>query len=291
MYESASTSKLVTAVVILELIDQGTTTLSLDTHPQDLISFWTPTTGSPASNVTLRHLLSFTSGFMIEKDPSALFSCMDRPLVNFESCVQEIYNLNKDNNIEPGSQYFYSSTHLQIAGLMAIKAGSFTDWTEVFDDFKMRTELFSHSTYTLPSPSNPRLAGGMIWTAEDYLAFLRALYFGKILSANMTAELWSNQRGTATVEKSPVLDALAEDWGYGLGNWVECKSPAFDCGSTLQRNSSPGAYGAYPFIDFENKYYGILARQGALGTFQNGVNLFRTVETTAKKWATKSCGN
>lgn len=174
---------------------------------------------------------------------------------------------------------------------MAINVGGYSSWNDVFNDFKSRTGLFSHSTYDLPSPTNPRLAGGMHWTGEDYLAFLHALYSGQILSPNMTAELWSNQRGGAEVISSPTVSDLGEDWGYALGNWVECKSPTFNCGSTLQRNSSPGAYGAYPFIDFENGYYGILARQGLLGTWPNAINLFRTVEDTAGKWATKSCGN
>ena len=291
-YESASTSKLVTAVVILSLVDQGTTSLTLDSRPQDLISFWTPTTGTPASRVTLRHLISFTSGFMAEPDPvaPALLGCIDRPLQNFEACVQQIYDANRNNNIEPGSQYYYSSAHMQIAGLMAIKAGEFADWTAVFDDFKTRTGLFSHSTYDLPSSANPRLAGGMHWTAEDYLAFLRALYSGRLLSAGMRAALWADQRGAASVEKSPALDELVEDWGYGLGNWIECRSQTFNCGSSLSRNSSPGSYGAYPFIDFENGYYGILARQGKLGTWTNAITLFRTVEDTAKKWAARSCG-
>jgi len=125
---------------------------------------------------------------------------------------------------------------------MAIIAGGFSSWTAVFDDFKTRTGLFGHSTYDLPSSTNPRLAGGMHWTAEDYLAFLHALYSGQILSANMRAELWSNQRGTAAVANSPILIAMVEDWGYGLGNWVECKSPTFNCGSSLQRNSSPDVF-------------------------------------------------
>ncbi|MBU3915617.1 beta-lactamase family protein [bacterium] len=292
LYESASTSKLVTAVVILSLIDQGTTPLTLDSKPQDFISFWTPTAGTPASRITLRHLLSFTSGFMTEPDavPPALLGCIDRSLGNFKGCVEEIYNTNINNNIEPGSQYYYSGSHLQIAGLMAINAGDYSNWTAVFNDFKIRTGLFSHSTYDLPSLSNPRLAGGMHWTGDDYHAFLRALYSGQILSAGMRAELWDDQRGAATVENSPIVNAMGEDWGYAFGNWIECRNPTFDCGTSLQRNSCPGAYGAYPFIDFENKYFGILSRQGAIGTFQNGINLFRTVEPTAKKWATRSCG-
>ena len=284
-YESASTSKLVTAVVILSLIDEGTTTLTLDSRPQDLISFWTPTAGNPASAMTLRHLLNFTSGFQDEP------LCLNAGAADFNTCVQNIYARNINNGITPGSEYYYASTHLQIAGLMAMNAGGYISWNDLFNHFRSKTGLFTRSTYDLPSSTNPRLAGGMHWTAEEYLAFLEALYSNRILSAAMTAELWKNQRQAATVVYSPVSEAMGEDWAYGLGNWVECRSAAYDCGSTLVRNSSPGAYGAYPFIDFQYKYYGILARQGALGTFPNGINLFRIVEPTARKWAARDCSS
>ncbi|HUX40087.1 MAG TPA: serine hydrolase domain-containing protein [Rectinemataceae bacterium] len=277
-YESASTSKLVTAVVILSLVDRGVGGLSLDSKAADLLG-WTVPAGNPASQMTLRHLLSFTSGFWDEP------AIINSPTATFAQSVQAIYDTNITENTIPGSQFYYASTHLQIAGMMAIWAGGFADWTAVFNDFKSRTGLFAHSVYDLPSTTNPRLAGGMHWTAEDYLAFLRALYKGQILSSTMSAELWASQRGTGTVTYSPVLDKLGEDWAYAFGNWVECPSANFDASATTGRNSSPGAYGAYPFIDFRRGYFGILARQGALGTFPNGVNLFRTVQDTAAQWA------
>jgi len=83
--------------------------------------------------------------------PPALLGCIDRSLGNFEDCVEEIYNTNINNNIEPGSQY-YSSAHRQIAGLMAI-------------------------------------------------------------------------------------NAMGEDWGYALGNWIECKNPTFNKGDCQRRGT------------------------------------------------------
>lgn len=301
LYESASTSKLVTAAVILSLVDRGTFSLTLDSRPQDFISWWSPPSTSPAYGVTLRRLLSFTSGLEEEPPPTPVLSCLDNPLNNFESCVQEIYALNVSSATPPpapGSQFYYSSTHLQIAGLMAVKARgmsdvSYSSWTAVFNEFKSRTGLFGSSVYNKPSAFNPRLAGGMTWTGNDYLAFLRALYSGDLLSVGMRAELFADQRGSATVTGSPLSLAppfgLGEDWRYGLGNWLECE-PGTSC-SSAGRNSSPGAFGAYPFIDFSNGYFGILARQDVAGSFPDGVNLFRTAQATAARWATKSCGN
>ena len=99
----------------------------------------------------------------------------------------------------------------------------------------------------------------------------------------------TSQRGNAKVGRSPTIEALNRDWAYGFGNWLECPtavgSNTFDCGSG-HRNSSPGAYGAYPFIDWDGRYFGILARQGKLGTFREGDSLFQTVAVDVAEWAT-----
>jgi hypothetical protein len=121
------------------------------------------------------------------------------------------------------------------------------------------------------------------------MQFLRALYDGKLLTEETRTAMLSSQRGDAKVVGSPTLDALGQDWAYGFGNWLECPTAlgadTFDC-SAGQRNSSPGAYGAYPFIDWQRRYFGILARQGQLGTFRDGDALFNVVATDAARWAT-----
>ena len=104
-----------------------------------------------------------------------------------------------------------------------------------------------------------------------------------------------NQRGSATVTAlgSPVLAATGQDWAYGFGNWLECASAlgpnTFNCGPE-HRNSSPGAYGAYPFIDFDHQYVGMLARQGGLGTFREGLALFDGIADDAARWADACTG-
>ena len=277
VYESASTSKLVSAVVILDVVDQGL--LTLDTKAHDLLPFWTETT------VTLRHLLSFTSGFNDEP------ACINLGPADFEACVTSIYTKNSATAPAAGAQFQYSGTHLQIAGLMAMKAKGAASWTAVFDAWKTKSGLFAKATYDLPSATNPRLAGGMHWSATEYLGFLRALAKGQILKAATRTELFADQRGTATLSTSPAWKGMKEDWSYGFGNWLECPTAkqlgSFNCGAG-HRNSSAGAYGAYPFIDFDNHYFGILARQGALGTGFEGVNIVRAADAPIAKWL--ACG-
>lgn len=278
VYESASTSKLVTAVIILDLVDRGV--LSLDTKAHDLLPFWADTT------VTLRHLLSFTSGFY--DDPP----CINAGTADFATCVQTIYTRNAASAPAAGTVYQYASSHLQVAGLMAIEATGAASWSEIVDAWKTRTGLFPTATYDLPSATNPRLAGGMHWTATEYLGFLRALAKGELLSAAMRAELFANQRGSATLSDSPAWSKVHEDWSYGLGNWLECPTAttlgSFDCGAG-HRNSSPGAYGSYPFLDFDHGYVGILARMGELGQGFEGVLLFRSAAPQITAWADGAC--
>lgn len=272
-YESASTSKWVTAAVILHSVIKGE--LSLDNNPQQYINGW-QVTGNQ-SLIELKHLLNFTSGLVNEP------ICIHSALSDFEGCIETI----SDNNINiaaPGADYYYASTHLQVAGLMAVKAAGMQSWTELFARFKEETGLFPTSTFDLPSSTNPRLAGGMHWTATEYIDFLEALYHEEILSTELIELMTTDQLGDATISYSPALDALGYDWHYGYGVWIECNSAEFDCDSAI-RISSPGAYGAYPFIDFNNGVFGILAREGDLGTFAQGYNTFYDVVTAIESWA------
>lgn len=277
LYRSASTSKLVTAAVILLLVKNNI--LSLDDYPQDYISDW-PTNGN-LSYIKLKHLLSFTSGLV--NDPF----CINLPGFNYETCVANIVNNNSDSKI-PGEEFYYSSAHLQVAGLMAVNASGLSSWAEVFEQFKTETGLFTTANYDLPSLQNPRLAGGMHWNAKEYVEFLEALYKKEIINSELIDQMMSDQISSATIGYSPALTGIGEDWHYGYGTWIECHTNPNNCTQT-SRISSPGAYGAYPFIDFENKYYGILAREGTLWTFDKGYKLFENVSSKLEEWATMDC--
>ena len=274
-YESASTSKLVSAVMILRLVEQGY--LNLTERPQDRISTWPILSSDPLYNMTLAQLLSFTSGFTTSP------LCVDVGIANFETCVTNIGNFNAGNGITPGQQFFYSNAHLQVAGLMAIKARGVATWQDLFTEFKTQTGLFATAAYDLPSASNPRLAGGMHWTGEEYFAFLRALKNGALLNAASMSQLLTDHTAAASIAYSPTIAGLGEDWHYGFGLWHECQSSTFNCAAGT-RISSPGAYGAYPFWDKSKGYFGILARQGLAGTYTNGIAIERSVRPRVEQW-------
>jgi CubicO group peptidase (beta-lactamase class C family) len=276
-YKSASTSKLVTAVIILRLVEQDY--LNIMDKPQNHITDWPIESNDPLYNMTLSQLLSFTSG--LEAEPL----CLNFPVYNFEDCIVfNIPNRNIGNGINPGERFYYASTHLQVAGLMAVKARQLANWQDVFNDFKHQTGLFPNSFYDLPSTMNPLLAGGMHWTGDDYMNFLRALKNGDLLNPASMENLLRDQLINTTIAYSPIDSILGEEWHYGFGLWHECSDISFTC-NPGERVSSAGAYGAYPFWDRTKNYFGIVARQGALGSSGKGIELERSIRKKLEAWA------
>ena len=273
MYRSASASKWVATTVILDLVKEGK--LSLDDHPQKYIKKW-PKRGNLAK-ITLRQLLSFTSG--LNKKPM----CLNFGFGNFERCTNRIPKKNRNSN-PAGSGFYYGASHLQVAGLMAVKASGYNSWQKLFNAFKNKTHLFATSEFDLPSKRNPRLSAGMHFNAQEYLAFLEALYHQRILNPTLIYEMTHDQIRNANIERSPAKQGINEDWHYGLGTWIECHKVQNNCTQTT-KVSSPGAFGAYPFIDYEHEYYGILSREGRLGTFVNGYKIFEKVSKDLEKWS------
>lgn len=275
-YESASTSKWVSALLILRLVEKGF--LKLSDKPQTWIPGWPVVASDPLYNITLQDLLSFTSGLQVEP------TCLNLKAADFSSCVQSIANANAGNTIVPGSAFYYASTHLQVAGLMAVKAAGKSDWQALFSDFQTETGLFPTARYDLPSLNNPRLAGGMHWTGREYLDFLKAFKAGQLLNAQHMALMLTDYTAAAQISYSPVKESLNEEWHYGFGIWHECQNTQFNCVAGA-RISSPGAYGAYPFWDKTADYVGILARQGTLGSYPEGIALVRAVQSDIERWA------
>jgi hypothetical protein len=328
VYESASTSKWPTATIILSFMESaanqashGTNRLTLDSKPQDFFGLnseqWPIEATDSLANLTLRDLLSFTSGLTTE--PTCITP--GNGMITMETCVRNIALQNKENGNIPGKVFYYNGNHLQVAGLMAVAARNLalnvtnSTWHDLFSDFKSKTNLFANATYDLPSTSNPRLGGGMHWTGNEYLAFIKANYFNQVLSSSkMPGEAgpyWQLQRADqiadAIIRSSPAINRIGEDWHYGLGLWLQCHNSSFsNCApvsgapsnsltvgnvSSVSSWAAPGAFGAFPFMDVGNKFYGIIARQGEKGTFNKGYAVFEPVSYTVQKWAKKDCSN
>lgn len=253
-----SSSKWWTAATILSLVEEGT--LALDDHPQDYIDWWTDDPTDMRSQITLEQLISMTAGFRGE--PLCLFARR----VTLEDCALEIYH---DHHFEtPGSAFFYASTHMQIAGLMAVEATG-----ESFHALFRRTigdplEMQTTTGFTLPTEANPWLAGGGLSSPVDFAKFMQAIMAGDLLPETRELMFTDHTQDPVVLLYTPVQTLI--EWHYGLGVWKECIEPAWPTSCDEgQVFSSGGGQGWYPWIDWEHGYFGLIARQddsgGALG--------------------------
>lgn len=276
-YASASTSKWVTAVIILRLVDQGL--LSLNDHPQDHIPGWDIHPSDTLYNITLSDLLSLTSGLI--NDPV----CLNSTDADFKTCTRRIATINAGNGKIPGAEFNYGFSHLQVAGLMAIMAAGVDSWQVLFEQFQQETGLFINGAFDIPSINNPRLDAGMHWRANEYADFIRAYQFEDLLTQETRHRMLSDRTISSEIVYSPIEDSLIEQWHYGYGIWLQCPHAAFDC-KTITYYSSPGIYGAYPFMNTKQRFFGIVARQGEFETIAEGKAVYDAVMDLAEQWAT-----
>jgi CubicO group peptidase (beta-lactamase class C family) len=253
----ASASKLVAATLLLDLVARGELALERTTGQ---VLGWTGTRGT----ITLRHLLSFTSGLTPEA------ACTFNPLVTLDDCVRSIETL--PMQAVPGVRYDYGSTHLHVAARMA-EVATGQSWQQLFRD-RITAPLGLPATvrfYALPNaalgPQNPLAAGGLRATAHEYGRLLALVYHkGRLGSLTVgTPALFDAQAREpfpgVVVGSSPALRA---GWGfrYGLGAWLQCGTPAAGCAEI----SSPGAFGFVPWLDRDAGYYATIAMEEVAGS-------------------------
>ncbi len=266
----ASASKLVSGVTLFRLMDAGY--LSLDSTTAEVLG-WAGDHGA----ITLRHLLSFTSGLTPEH------SCTYQSSMTLAECVDEIEQ--RDLLALPGARFDYGSTHLHVAARMAeVVVGA--SWNEIYEE-QIRAPLQlapEFAYYAGPrqgiglQPINPLPAGGMRASMNDYASLLHFVYHkgqwqGSQLLAPGIFDLQAVQ---------PYPDAVmgntpsAVNARYGLTAWLECATPATGC-ATL---SSPGAFGFTPWLDRETGYYAILGME--LEDFRSDRGLGPRIQQTLK---------
>lgn len=259
----ASASKMITGLVLFSLIDQGR--LTLDSRIADVLGW-----GGEPRMVTLRHLLSFTSGF-VSSDP-----CTFVATITLEACTDQIKTVAFASAI--GAEFDYGSTHLQVAARMAeVVTGK--PWNQVFretiaDPLGLPAGV---EYFTLPrlaiGTTNPLAAGGLRASMQDYAKMLAVVYHngthGGVAIGN--SSLFQQQRvdqyPAALIRFSP-MTATGRAYRYGLTAWLECDTPASGCASI----SSPGAFGFTPWLDRDAGYYAIIGME--LAGLDGGVAAF-----------------
>ncbi len=248
----ASASKLVSGMVLLDLVATGR--LSLDTTTAAVLG-WT----GPEGAITLRQLLSFTSGLAPEND------CTGIALATLAQCAEAIRATGLV--APPGTRFDYGGSHLQVAGRMA-EVVTGLSWNALFrQTLTAPLGLPSEVEYytgprQLRGTTNPLVAGGLRASMREYAALLGVAYhrgrFGSLSVA--TPALFDLQAREpfpgVTIGTSPFRQ-IGLPYRYGLSAWLECEAPANGCAAI----SSPGAFGWTPWLDRDAGYYAIIGTE------------------------------
>lgn len=267
----ASTSKWPMAMMFVGLVNDGTIH-SLDAKANEYVDWWTKDPKNPKSEITLRHLLSFTSGFGsgAPGQENTTETCMDDPskypsLKTYDDCAREIYT---DTNLTglPGHTYTYNSVHLQLAGSIAIAASKLSI-QEIFQKYLQEPYGMHSTTCEVPTKDIPQLAICLETVGKDYGKFLEAQLTHSVLSENLVME--------SEMDYTPFLKGYTLYGNYGFGHFHEC----FDsvAGMTAECKEArihmdPGALGYFPLIDRKNNFYmQIVANEGGKYYARSGI--------------------
>ena len=265
----ASASKWLSSTTIARLVEQGVM------RWDDPISLYFPNAPADKLNITLRQLLSHSSGI-----PGSDVGCLNSQSVTLAQCADTI--LNVPLQTPPGVCFDYGGNSFQVAGRMAeIAASRAANQTLSWDDIfiaQMVTPLQLTATdYAFTATGagyvrvpNPRIAGGVRATARDLAQLVQMhVRVGQFngttfLSPATVREMQKDQSNGIRYISSPDPSS----YGYGLGEWRN----GLDSAGNAIETSSGGAFGTWPWID----------RRAGIGGVFLVRNLLTNVEPTIR---------
>ena len=236
--EIASSSKWLTAALIMVLVDEGK--ISLD----DGVSKYLPIFSKYSKGyITIRHCLSHLTG--IESEPIRLVNLMKR--ARYNSLEEEVNDFASKKEIaaNPGLEFKYSNIGLNIAGRIA-EIVTRKGFEQAMQEKILRPLQMRNTNFSSLNAVNP--SGGAVSTANDYMNFLsmllnKGMFNGKkILSEKSIAEMHTVQTTLPMIKYAP---KVAVGYNYGLGEWIQ----ETDENGMATVVSSPGLFGTWPLID------------------------------------------
>ncbi len=222
-FRVASVSKSITAALVLRMVEQGL--VKLDDKMTDHLN---AATFPNADKITIKQLLSHTAGVFDHFNSDAFWNSPLNTAYKVWT-TDEILQFAIDNGpvFTPGTAYSYSNTGIYILGAIAQvkyqKPLRLILDEQIFGPLGLQNIYFDDSS----SPSNkiPDMAenyttyayhlssvgaaGAVVATPSDIAAFGRAVYGGRLLNADLTAQMSINIGATVG----------GDDYGLGTRLW------------------------------------------------------------------------
>lgn len=261
----ASSSKMISAGVLLNLQDQGM--IDIDAPISDYVEW-----GGADSGITTAQLLSNSSG-LVGLGPNLLYPpylCQWDPAAELEACGETIISSPDDDGdvIAPDTEFRYGGAQWQVAGAVA-EAVSGKPWGQLIDEIYTEPcgldslgylslgsvldgsglgypAAFGGDPDGVEPTENPNIEGGAFITTGDYGALLLMhLRDGRcgdtdVLSTGALATMHADRIASAYDGSGGTSDT-----GYGMGWWVDRET---------DRISDGGAFGTVPWLDLDDGY-------------------------------------
>lgn len=272
----ASSSKMVTAGVLLRLQDDGL--LDIDAPIAEYVDW-----GTANPDVTVAQLLSNSSGLvgLLPNPAYQPYVCQFLPVGDLEDCGETIFTTPDDDAdlVAPDTTFRYGGAQWQVAGAVA-EAVSGRSWDDLIDEMYVRPcdletlgfnnhftqfgtigfdypEPFEGDPATLAPTANPNMEGGMYTTTGDYARLLLMhLRGGRCDGGQVLSQQALDLMHADRIGEVYGGDALPGT-GYGMGWWVD---------RATGRLTDPGAYGSVPWLDLADGYGGFLVIESDTAT-------------------------
>jgi CubicO group peptidase (beta-lactamase class C family) len=286
-----SASKLITGMVVGAMVEDGL--FEWDEPLSSYLKWWTKDEKDLRSKITMKSLLSQTSGF-------GDHGCAYFPYMTYEQCAQLVYSqaygkfehgvsfswgshtvtpmfskalflaawphFPKPEHVEPGKFFFYSEAHWNIIGHLIEKLSGLT-YEGAIKKY-LTIPLGIDPPALLPAQGPHSDPGGGLWgEPEAYSKVLGAYFSGKLLSKKTTDIM--ETPWTLKYKSESVGQLVQPGGGYALGMWFQCDTP--DCSNPPSFNSV-GGRGFLPHFDRKNNYWALLARQSPTDALQFGAS-------------------
>jgi CubicO group peptidase (beta-lactamase class C family) len=224
LWPLASTTKLYTAATIFALVEQGVLTLSMPVQ-----SILPTFTGDGRERITIRHLLTHTSGVPYEPEDMEKLLVEQRPMEDILSAA-----FTQPLLFPPGTGWSYSDLGFGLLGQVAAQAASI-DYHELVRQLILEPAALNDTFLIPPSEVEPRIAevvGAMASGTDGAMynsAYARGLAhpaFGAIATVNDLLQfglLFTTHSQRALFSRASIQTMTTDQ--VGAVSWAEPDSP------------------------------------------------------------------
>jgi len=251
----ASLSKWPAGAMIAGLVSDGT--MKFEDKASKYLKWWTTDPNDNRANVTLRDLMTFTSGYESDGD----VKCADDPKFDYVECARLLYLNQSHTRHKPGTHFAYIGCHLQFAGAMAAAATGLRP-DQLFEKYLYKPIGMTGTTWGSPPYYNPNMAAGIVTTGHDFQLMLQKMLDYSFLGREVLGMMERDWNAP------PKVYPCGDGWfgHYTMAHWFECTG--YGAGTKLGDGAplperclreaiqgGPGMYGYWPLIDRHRGYY------------------------------------